>query len=322
MHPGALACKGIRGIQAFRSPHKGARRVPKPHQSSHAKRPRDRFIAAGIDLTNRHVVRQGESAFQCPHYSRVAIKANAAVGISRHGQKTAPLDRNGLRRGSERFCIRGLIRDQQVETAAKNLLSNNAELASFLGIQTAKTAAVTAGAAAQTAAQQTASSGGLISLIGNAIRAITAEAGQTGAGVAAYMAPIIGPAAPAAGAAAAASVTAMASFDTGSWSVPRDMTASIHAGELIVPSRGGIASEFRDFMSNGGFRGRDDGAEQRAKQERQRQSVCPFPHVRDRRRQRQVVLSRQSARNDEGRRPGGPPWCASRDQGAKMRIAK
>jgi hypothetical protein len=31
------------------------------------------------------------------------------------------------------------------------------------------------------------------------------------------------------------------------------MIAAVHAGEMVIPSRGGVADEFRNFMSGGGF---------------------------------------------------------------------
>ena len=126
-------------------------------------------------------------------------------------------------------------------------------------MQTAKTAAVVTGAATQTAAQTTSSTASIGSMAANAIRAVTIDAGQTSAGVAAFLAPILGPAAPAAGEAAGGEVLAMAAFDTGAWSVPRDTIAAIHQGEVVVPSAGGMASQFRDIAANGGFGGGQGG---------------------------------------------------------------
>ena len=40
-------------------------------------------------------------------------------------------------------------------------------------------------------------------------------------------------------------------YDTGAWEIPRDMLAGVHAGEMIVPQRGGIADEFREFHERG-----------------------------------------------------------------------
>ena len=38
------------------------------------------------------------------------------------------------------------------------------------------------------------------------------------------------------------------------------MIAGVHAGEMVIPQRGGVADEFRGFMSNGGFSGAQSGA--------------------------------------------------------------
>ncbi len=89
-------------------------------------------------------------------------------------------------------------------------------------------------------------------LIMNAIKAIFVGSKQTAAGVTANLAPAMGPLAIPAGAAAGAVVAGLASFDTGSWRIPRDQTANVHEGEMIVPARGGVADMFRDFLSGGG----------------------------------------------------------------------
>jgi hypothetical protein len=44
-------------------------------------------------------------------------------------------------------------------------------------------------------------------------------------------------------------------FDSGSWEVPHDMIAGVHAGEMIVPSQGGIADQFRGFLGGNGANG-------------------------------------------------------------------
>ena len=69
-----------------------------------------------------------------------------------------------------------------------------------------------------------------------------------------FLAPLLGPfaAGPAAGAEATV-LAAGSAFDTGAWDLPRDMIAGLHRGEMVIPSRGGVADEFRSFMSEGGF---------------------------------------------------------------------
>ena len=126
------------------------------------------------------------------------------------------------------------------------------ELMQIAGINTV-TAAQVAGSAQQSAAQASAGAAGALAGLGNILHSIQASAAQTFAGVTGFMAPILGPAAPAAGAAAEATVLAVAGglYDAGAWEIPHDMLAGVHQGEMIVPSRGGIASEFRDFLSGG-----------------------------------------------------------------------
>lgn len=89
-------------------------------------------------------------------------------------------------------------------------------------------------------------------MIFDAIKAIFVSSKQTAAGVTANLAPTMGPFAIPAGLAAGASVAALASLDVGSWNVPSDMVANIHAGEAILPAGGGIADSFRDMMKGGG----------------------------------------------------------------------
>lgn len=119
-------------------------------------------------------------------------------------------------------------------------------------------AAQIAGNQAVAASQASADAGGIASVTENALKVVTASAGQTFAAVTAWMAPAVGPAAPAFGAAAEATVLSAGLaglYDTGTWNIPRDQVAGLHAGEMVIPQRGGVADEFRAFMSNGGFSG-------------------------------------------------------------------
>jgi hypothetical protein len=90
----------------------------------------------------------------------------------------------------------------------------------------------TAGAALRTATDQTAAAGGIAALVANAIKAVTVDAGQTAAGVAAFMAPFTGPAAVGIGEAAGASVMGLGAFgglyDSGAWSIDLDQFAGLH----------------------------------------------------------------------------------------------
>jgi hypothetical protein len=90
------------------------------------------------------------------------------------------------------------------------------------------------------------------------LKSITASAGETFAGIFGFLSPVLGPAAAGPAAAGEATVlsvaTGMASFAGGSWSLPSDMIAQVHQGEMVVPA--GPASTFRSMMeSNSGVAG-------------------------------------------------------------------
>ena len=119
------------------------------------------------------------------------------------------------------------------------------------------TAVTTSSIAGQTAvdAAKTASSGaGIAMQAADAVKSIAIDGAKTFGGVFGFLAPLLGPfaAGPAAGAQATV-LAAGAAFDTGAWNLPRDMIAAVHAGEMVIPSRGGVADEFRSFLSGGGF---------------------------------------------------------------------
>ncbi len=169
---------------------------------------------------------------------------------------------NGLLRGTEtmRQAVKNMAASG-IEDVIKFCIKWAAEhaatvLANIAGINTL-TAAQVAGSSAQAAAQQSAASAGALAGLGNILHSIMASAAQTFAGVTGFMAPLIGPAAPAAGAAAEATVLSVAGglYDSGAWSLPRDMLIGAHKGEMVIPQRGGIADEFRSFMAAGGFSG-------------------------------------------------------------------
>ena len=162
---------------------------------------------------------------------------------------------DGLLRGTETMRQAfAKMAESMIEDAIKWTIKAIAE-------QGAVVAAHVTGATAIAAADQSAGAAGALSWIGSALHAVEAAAAQTFAGVTAFMAPTVGPAAPAFGAAAMGTVTAVEGmlYDTGAWSVPQDMITGIHAGEMVVPQRGGIADEFRSFMATGGFSGQGDG---------------------------------------------------------------
>lgn len=116
--------------------------------------------------------------------------------------------------------------------------------------EAAKTAAVTAGVAARASAERSGATASMSGTVGAILKAITASAGETFAGIFGFLSPVMGPAAAgpaAAGEAAVLSVGAgLASFATGAWNLPSDMIAQVHQGEMIIPA--GPAAAFRANM--------------------------------------------------------------------------
>jgi len=127
---------------------------------------------------------------------------------------------------------------------AKMLMSTTAS-------QAAQTGAVAAGAASRLATQASGAAAGVAIDKSTSLLTISGDAAKAAAGAYSAVAgiPLIGPVlAPVAAATAFTAVSAFGSFDTGSWSIPHDQLAMVHAGEMIVPSRGGIAEQFRGMM--------------------------------------------------------------------------
>lgn len=107
----------------------------------------------------------------------------------------------------------------------------------YIVSQQTMTAAAQASSAQQIAAQQTTSAAGDASIIASGIKAIGRDAAQTFGGIFAFLSPTEGPAAAGPAAAGSAAVLAQAaSFDVGSWGVPTDTFAMLHAGEKVLTS--------------------------------------------------------------------------------------
>jgi hypothetical protein len=124
--------------------------------------------------------------------------------------------------------------------------------------EAAKTAAVTAGVAARTGAESAGSAASSAATISGVLHSIMASAGETFAGIFGFLSPVMGPAAAGPAAAGEATVlsvaTGMASFASGAWSLPSDMIAQVHQGEMIVPA--GPAATFRSMIEgNSGVAG-------------------------------------------------------------------
>jgi hypothetical protein len=132
-------------------------------------------------------------------------------------------------------------------------LTSQEGLLAHLLMENGKTAATTAGVAARSSAEVSGASTSLVAQMANAVKSIAIDAGQTFAGIFAFLSPMLGPAAAGPAAAGEAAVYAaagsIAAFDVGAWSVPQDMMGVLHAGETVVPES--FASGFRAAVSGG-----------------------------------------------------------------------
>lgn len=121
----------------------------------------------------------------------------------------------------------------------------------WIATEIIKTEATAAGNAARTASDEAASkaSGGFSA--GNAIKTITGDAAKAYAGTYGFLAPEMGPFAAIPAGLAFAAVMGMEalvpSFAVGTWNVPHDMMANLHAGERVM-----TAEENRSYSANGG----------------------------------------------------------------------
>ena len=135
-------------------------------------------------------------------------------------------------------------------TVAKNIAVQ------VLGEQTV-TAATTAGLTTRMGMEAAAATSGMAIKAGTAIQSIMTSAAEAGAGVTAFLAPLMGPAAIPAGASAEGAVIGMAgalpAFDVGAWSIPHDQLAMVHKNELVMTASQGDA--FRNLIASGGAGG-------------------------------------------------------------------
>lgn len=141
-------------------------------------------------------------------------------------------------------------------------------IAKWIAGELAKTTATIVGTKARTAAEVEAQTTTGVLGIGTILKTIFADAAKVFANVFAFLSGVMGPAAAGPAAASAAAVAAVASsvpsFDVGSFSIPHDMMAQVHQGEMIVPAQGGFADMMRDAMSGGGSGGGGGGGGQDA----------------------------------------------------------
>jgi hypothetical protein len=106
-------------------------------------------------------------------------------------------------------------------------------------VQLAMTTAMTTGAQARGGAELAGQNAGNAGTIVSIMRSISASAGETFAGVFGFLSPVLGPAASPAAASEATVLSVgavLAAFDVGSWSLPSDMLAQVHRGEIIIRS--------------------------------------------------------------------------------------
>ena len=117
--------------------------------------------------------------------------------------------------------------------------------------ETTMTAATDAGVAARVGAQAAGMTSGMALQAAAILKNILAYAAEAGAGAAAEVAPLSGPAAVGIGASVMAGVAGFRSivgFDVGAYDIPHDQLAMVHKNELIMTASQGEA--FRNVLSN------------------------------------------------------------------------
>jgi len=167
---------------------------------------------------------------------------------------------SGLLKGTTNWstAVKNVLTDLTTDVI-KYFVNFALQSAENVAMQLAGQKIVTAGAIqssnAQIAAQAMAAAAGVGTMLANVGKIIATDAAQVFAGVAAFLAPVMGPAALGPAAASESSVLAAAGaiggmYDVGSWSVPSDMIAQVHQGEMIVPAA--QTPWAQSLMANGG----------------------------------------------------------------------
>lgn len=164
-------------------------------------------------------------------------------------------------------AIRGMIRgtetwQQAMARAATNVEVRFAQLAAhkmlnWIESELGMTSVTNAQNIVRTASNEAASSASLASRAQHVISSIFNDAKEVFSGIFAFLAPTMGPAAAGPASAGSATVAAMASevavLETGSWHIPNNTFAYLHAGEMVVPQ------PFADSLrAGGGFGGGDN----------------------------------------------------------------
>jgi len=157
----------------------------------------------------------------------------------------------GIIKGTESWQRAMVGVAQSLEIKFAQLAVN--KLINWIKTETLSLAATEAKNEAVRASDAGAASAGAGANAAKVIKQIESDAAATYAGVYAYMSPVLGPAAaiPAGiSAGAVAAVEGLVSLDVGAWSVPQNMPAYLHAGEMVVPQN--FASGLRDGAAFGG----------------------------------------------------------------------
>jgi hypothetical protein len=184
-----------------------------------------------------------------------------------HNEKLQEIDQQGADAAAKSWQDAGRMIEGAINSQLKSVLSGGesvrtamAKIAQDLIMDFAKIGEdkLVTGITNQLASSFGDIGGALTSLAANMLKAISAGAGETAAGVSGFLAPIIGPAAVPAGLAAGAAISAGArgigSADIGMYNVPHDQLALIHRNELVMPAP--QAAQFRANLEAGGAGGR------------------------------------------------------------------
>ncbi len=153
-----------------------------------------------------------------------------------------------LEQSSDR-AISSMIRGTQTwQSALLNIATNMeirfAQLAARKVLNWAQsellmTGATQTGAAARASSEQAGAATGLAAKAGHVITSILNSAKEVFGGIFAFLSPMMGPAAAGPAAAGSATVASLAGaipmMETGSWHLPSDTLAYLHAGEMVVP---------------------------------------------------------------------------------------
>lgn len=172
-------------------------------------------------------------------YEQTMQSASSSIGSAISGMIAG---HNSLRNTVRQ--ILGQMAQRYAEIGVKMLLENSGMIgqtvAQVVTGEGLKTAAVASGTAARTGLQGAAAATQSAIVGTGVLKSIFASAGETFAGIFGFLSPVMGPAAIGPAAAGQATVmgvaTGLSSFAVGSWSLPSDMVAQVHKGEMIVPA--------------------------------------------------------------------------------------